>query len=84
MTRITIDEETRKKLLNCSKPLELCNEAGIVLARLTPSTPWIDPEEWIELTPEESDEEIQRRIDSGEETYSTKELIDQIKQLRGQ
>jgi hypothetical protein len=81
MTRITIDAETRKKLLNLSVPLELCHEGGWVLARLIPSTPDNDPENWIQLCPDETDEEIQRAIDSGEETFSTQELIDRIKKL---
>jgi hypothetical protein len=81
MTRVTIDDEMRKKLLNCTKPLELCNEAGLVLARLTPSIPWTDSEDWEELTPPVSDEEIQRRIESNEPTFTTQELIDKIKQL---
>lgn len=81
MTRVTIDADLRKKLMNCTTPLELCDEKGMVLARLTPSTPWTDPENWIELTPPVSDEEIQRRIDSGEPTYTTQELIEKIKRL---
>jgi hypothetical protein len=44
MTRVTVDADLRKKLLNCATPLELCDERGTVLARLTPSTPWNDPE----------------------------------------
>jgi len=83
MTRVTIDADLRKKLLNFTKPLELCNESGAVVARLVPSTPWTNPEEWIDLTPDVTDEEIQRAIDSGEETYSTQELIDEIKKMRG-
>jgi hypothetical protein len=79
MTRVTVDAELRRRLMNCTTPLELCDERGTVLARLTPSTPWTDPENWIELTPNLSDEEIQRQIDSGEETYSTQELIEKIK-----
>jgi hypothetical protein len=83
MTRVTIDNETRKKLLNCATPLELCDEAGIVLAKLTPSTPSSDSENWIDLTPDLTDDEIQRAIDGGEETYSTEELINEIKKMRG-
>jgi hypothetical protein len=83
MTRVTVNADLRKKLLNCATPLELCDERGTVLARLTPSTPWNDPENWVELGSDESDEEIERHINSGEETYSTQELIDQIKKIRG-
>jgi hypothetical protein len=80
MTRVTLDDELRKKLLNCTKPLELCDETGLVLARLTPSTP-IDENDWEELTLPASDEEIQRRIDSNEPTFSTDELVEKIKRL---
>jgi hypothetical protein len=79
MTRITIDSDLRKKLLNCATPLELCDEAGLILARLTPSTPWTDPDKWEELTPPVSKEELQRRLNSNEPTYSTKEVMDMIR-----
>jgi hypothetical protein len=36
MTRIVVDELLRSKLHNLSEPLELCDESGRVLARLTP------------------------------------------------
>jgi hypothetical protein len=81
MTRVILDEEMRKKLLDCTKPLELCDEAGIVLARLTPSLNASDPDDWEELTPPVSDEEIQRQIDSDEPTFTTQDLVERIKQL---
>jgi hypothetical protein len=81
VTRITVDKEMREKLLNFSRPLELCNEAGMILARLVPSTPLSNPEDWEELTPMPTDEDIQRRIDSNERTYSTQELIEKIKHM---
>jgi len=42
-----------------------------------------DTNEWIDLTAEISDEEIQRDIESGDEGYSTDELIAEIKKMRG-
>jgi hypothetical protein len=81
MTRVTLDPDLRKKLLNCTTPLELCDETGLVLAKLTPSTPWTDPENWIELTPPVSDEELDRRSNSNEPTYSTQEVIDMLKKI---
>ena len=83
MTRVTVDADLRKKLLNFTKPLELCDESGVVLAKLVPCTSEIDPNDWIDLTPEVTDEEILREIESGEETYSTEELIAEIKKMRG-
>jgi hypothetical protein len=83
MTRVTIDAELRKVLLNFTKPLELCDESGSILGKLIPTKPISGAEDWIDLTPDDTDEEIQRAIDSGEETYSTQELIDEIKKMRG-
>jgi hypothetical protein len=80
MTRVTVDAEMRKKLMDCSKVLELCDENGYVLAKLVPSTPYTDPENWEALGPEPSDEEIQREIDAGD-FYTTQELMDEIKKL---
>jgi hypothetical protein len=81
MTRVTVDAEMRKKLMDCSTPLELCDEKGYVLAKLVPSTPWTDPENWESLGPEPSEEEIEREIDAGE-FYTTQELMDEIKKLK--
>jgi hypothetical protein len=81
MTRITIDYEMRKKLLNCTKPLELCNEMGMVLARITPVAPSTDSEEWIELGPPLTDEEEERIMDGREPTVAHEDLIDKIRQL---
>jgi hypothetical protein len=83
MTRVTIDNEIRKVLLNFTKPLELCDETGSILGKLIPTKPDVAAHDWIDLTPDETDEEIDRAIDSGEETYSTQDLIDQIKKMRG-
>lgn len=80
MTRVTVDSDLRKKLMNCTTPLELCDEHGYVLAKLVPSTPWTDPENWESLGPEPTDEEIQRAIDAGE-FWTTQELIAEIKKL---
>src|SRR4051812_20575172 len=59
MTKVIVDAELRRKLLFFTTPLELCDDAGQVVARLTPSTPWNDPDKWEELTPPVSDEELQ-------------------------
>jgi hypothetical protein len=82
MTRVMVNADVQKVLLNFTKPLELCDESGSILGKLIPFKPDIAADDWIDLTPDETDEEIQRAIDSGEETYSTQDLIDQIKKLR--
>jgi hypothetical protein len=81
MTRITIDADLRQKLMNFTTPLELCDEGGHVLGHLMPSTPWSDPEDWVEITPPVTEEEMQRRLSSDEPTYSTSELIEKLKRV---
>jgi hypothetical protein len=82
MTRVTVDAELRKTLLNFSKPLELCDESGSILGKLIPARPDIADDDWIDLTPDLTDEELEKEIDSGE-GYSTQELIAEIKRMRG-
>jgi hypothetical protein len=85
MARIVADDELRKKLWYFTTPLEFCDETGRVVARLVPSTPWNDPENWadmVELTPPVSDEEIQRRLNSDEPTYTTQEVIEMLKKQK--
>ena len=83
MTRVTVDAELRQKLLNLTKPLELCDERGTVLARVTPAAPYTNGANGTELTPPVSDAELQRRLTSDEPTYSTQEVMDMIKKAAG-
>jgi hypothetical protein len=82
MTRVTVDANVQKLFLNFTKPLDLCDESGVVRAKLVPC-PTEAPGEWIDLTADVSDEEIEREIDSGDEGYSTEALIAEIKKMRG-
>jgi hypothetical protein len=79
MTRITIDDDLRAKLLNFREDLELCDEGGFVIARVQRSTPWNDPENWIELTPDITEEEWERIRNSDDPGITTQELIDHLK-----
>jgi hypothetical protein len=60
----------------------LSDESRRALARVVPSTPWTDPGDWEDLGPPESDDESQRSIDAGEKTYTTQELMDEIKKMK--
>jgi hypothetical protein len=82
MTRVTVDANVQKLFLNFTRPLELCDESGAVRAKLVPC-PVEDSDEWIDLTADISDEEIERDIASGEDGYTTEELIAEIKKMRG-
>ena len=79
MTRITIDDELRQKLLNFSQDIELCDDQGYVIARVQRSTPLNDPENWVELTPPMSEEELQAALNSNEPGISTAELKEYLR-----
>jgi hypothetical protein len=81
MTRITLDDELREKLLDFKDDVELCDNDGRVVARVQRSTPWNDPDNWTELTPDITDEEWQRIKESGDFGISTQELINHLKGL---
>jgi hypothetical protein len=82
MTRVTVDAQVQELFLNFTKPLEVCDETGAVRAKLVPC-PVVDPNDWIDLTADITDEEIEREIESGDEGYSTEELIAEINKIRG-
>lgn len=81
MTRITIDKQLREKLLNFREDLELCDEQGCVIARVQRSTPWNDPDNWTQLTPELTEEEWEAIRKSDNPGITTKELLDHLKGL---
>lgn len=77
MTRITVDETLRTKLHGLSEPLELCDEAGHVVAHLLPATGPLESN----LEPKISREELQRRRTSPGKTYTTAEVLAYLEKL---
>jgi hypothetical protein len=59
MTRITYDATLAEKLLNLSQPLEICDEAGSVLAKVSPV---FNPDEYEPWEPQITKEELDRRM----------------------
>ena len=77
MTRITLDPDLRRRLLDLREPLELCDESGQVLARLLPEAERRpQPSE-----PQISPEEIQRRRQNRGKTYTTAEVLAHLESL---
>jgi hypothetical protein len=70
MTRIVADESLRAKFSNFAGPVEVCDDAGRVIARLFPV---LDPSEWEPVEPQISPEELQRRREGPD--YSTAEVL---------
>jgi len=77
MSRIIVDEVLRSKLKNLGEPLELCDPSGQVLAHLIPK---LNPVEF-DLQPRISPDEIRRRMQSDEKTYTTAEVLAHLQSL---
>lgn len=78
MTRIVIDADTRRKLLDLNSSLELCDESGKVLARVIPR---FDPSEYEGLEPQVSEEELRRRVENPGRTHTTAEVLAYLESL---
>ncbi len=76
MTRVLLDEVLRNKLLNLRQPLELCDEAGNVVARVTPTGEGAASGA---REPQLSEQELQRREQEPE--YSTEEVLAHLEKL---
>jgi hypothetical protein len=72
MTTVTVDDTLRNKLHNFSQPLKLCDETGRVVGRFVPEA---NLAEWEPVSPDISDEELQRRLTSKEKRYTTAEVL---------
>jgi hypothetical protein len=78
MTRIILDSEVREKLHNLTEPLELCDEAGRVLAHLTPA---ISSPQRESTEPQISREELLRRKQNKGKTSTTAEVLAYLEKL---
>ncbi len=78
MTQIMLDAAAARKLLDLQTEAELCDPSGKVLGRFVPL---IDLSEWEPLTPEVSEEELDRREKSNEKRYTTEEVIKHLESL---
>ena len=77
MTRILLDADLRSKLLDLSQPLELCDDAGNVVARVLPTSGAMATED---REPRISKEELQRRRQNKGKTYTTAEVLARLEQ----
>ncbi|MBY0521927.1 MAG: hypothetical protein K2R98_00925 [Gemmataceae bacterium] len=80
MSKITLDAVLRSKLPDLSQPLELCDEAGKVVARITPV---LDPAEWDLTEPPYTEEELQQS-ERSDKWYTTAEVLAHLKSLEKQ
>jgi hypothetical protein len=76
MSQIIVDAAMRMKLTNLSRSVDLCDESGIVIARLVPV---LDQSQFEPVEPIISAEELQRRRQ--EPDFSTAEVIAFLEKL---
>lgn len=76
MTRITVDSDFRKKLLDLREPLLLCDESGQVIGEVTPLQNCLPPGI---VEPPLSEEEWKRR--EQEPGYSFDEVLARLEKL---
>jgi hypothetical protein len=78
MPKITLDDALSSRLNELSQVVELCDPSGRVLGRFIPQ---IDMSEWEPISPEVSEEELDRRERSNEKRYTTAEVLDYLEKL---
>jgi hypothetical protein len=77
MTQITLDSTASSKLNHLIGPVDLCDPSGRVLGQFVPR---IDMTEWEPVSPDVSEEELDRREQSTE-WYTTEEALARLKSL---
>ena len=78
MTRVIVDASLLAKLHNLTETLVLCDAKGQVFGHFVPS---VDLSEWEPVSPDVSEEELDRRAKSGEPRYSTADVLAHLSQL---
>lgn len=77
MSQIIVDTVLSSKLDQQFHPVELCDPSGRVLGRFVPK---VDLSEWESITPDISEEELDRR-EKSTEWYTTEEVMAHLKSL---
>ena len=78
MTRVIVDANLPNVLPGLTEAVELCDPSGRVLGQFIPK---FDMSEWEPVSPEVSDEELDRRAASNERTYTTAEVLAHLEKL---
>jgi hypothetical protein len=78
MTRIILDATLASKLHDLGQVAELCDPAGRVVGKFIPL---IDLSKWKPLSPDVSEEELDRIEQSNEKCYSTAEVLEHLRNL---
>jgi hypothetical protein len=78
MARIALEAAFATKFLNIKQTVELCDASGRVLGKFVPL---IDQSEWEPLTPEASEDELDRRAKSSEKRHTIAQVLAHLEKL---
>jgi len=78
MTQIRIDADLSNKLNALAGAAELCDPSGKVIGRFVPV---VDLSEWEPVSPDVSEEELERRAKSTGKRYTTAEVLAHLENL---
>jgi hypothetical protein len=78
VTKIMLDPSTSDKLQGFKDPIQLCDPTGRILGQFVPSS---SMSEWEPVTPDVTEEELSRRLNSQEKRYSTAEILKRLESL---
>jgi hypothetical protein len=77
VTQIKLDADLSRKLREMSSAVELCDPSGRVLGQFVPI---VDMSEWEAVTPEASEEELDRR-EKSDVWYTTEQVLAHLQKL---
>jgi hypothetical protein len=78
VSQITVDISLASKLTEAGQVIDLCDPTGRVLGQFVPLVNLTD---WEPVSPEISEEELERRSKSQERRYSTVEVLNHLGKL---
>jgi hypothetical protein len=78
VTQIILDANLTTRLNELGQSAELCDPSGQVIGRFVPR---IDLSQWEPITPEVSEEELDRREQANEKRYTTAEVLAHLEKL---
>jgi hypothetical protein len=78
MSQIIVDAAAAAQLRAATSPVEVRDPSGKLLGRFAPAIDW---SEYELIGPELSEEELQRRRESGRKKYTTAEVLEHLRRL---
>jgi len=78
MAQIILDNDTARTFHELTACVDLCDTSGRVLGRFIPLN---DMSKWEAVSPDITDEELERRLSSNEKRYTSEEVLAYLDRL---